>query len=473
MKKTALEAALEAIDSFLEIRAPLSGIPGISLTIAKKGKILFEKGYGYAHLAKKKALTPHSLFRIASHSKMFTASCLARLVEAGRVDFHDRVVDVLPELRTARDKRFSHITFHHLLSHTAGVLRDGDHGNFWSLGAPFPSREELLDDILASRLYITPGRMVKYSNHGYGLLGLALERITGKSFDETLREEVLEPLGLENTFSDRADSRRADIVQAYCGESYGVALKEVEDIPTFALAAATGLTSNGTDVSKFLWAHDPSHSRYLKASTKKFLLQRVGPMKGSPDGVEYARGFFRLRQGRHDFFGHSGGFTGQITYSLFDLRSQLSISVMTNCIERRAAPIMRAVIEFLDFFLKRYSPDKRGKESQAFRGTWSNVWYTVRAEPLGAGKVALYYPLTGWEGISTPSILSVEDKQTLRFIEEGSSGWANQEVRFSHKSSSGFSRVKIGSDELVPLAEFQSQLAKTRRIEVPKAKRRK
>ena len=125
MHQQALQKAASFIESWLQSRYDRLDIPGFVVGIAHEGKMVFRRAYGYANLERKEPLTPDHIFRIASQSKMFTATAVLQLQEQGKLRLDDCVTDYIPWLREHQDKRWQQVTIRQLLSHSAGVIRDG------------------------------------------------------------------------------------------------------------------------------------------------------------------------------------------------------------------------------------------------------------------------------------------------------------------------------------------------------------
>jgi D-alanyl-D-alanine carboxypeptidase len=157
--------------------------PGAAVAVTDRERTRFTGLYGDADAAAGRPVTEATLFEIGSISKSFTALCLLREWERGRLDLDAEVRTLLPWFP------FAGITVHHLLSHTGGIV--------CSLGDPPSPGFEVL--ALAGTARERPGERFWYSNVGYEALGLVLERLTGEPFAETYRREILEPLGMTAT----------------------------------------------------------------------------------------------------------------------------------------------------------------------------------------------------------------------------------------------------------------------------------
>ena len=179
------------------------GGPGCAVAVFMDGAIAYKRGYGIANLDYGIPIIPSTVFDIASISKQFTAACILILAERGKLSLNDDIRRFIPEFPDFGSK----IEIRHLIHHTSGI-RDW----VWLLalaGIPFEnilSREDLYDLIARQQeLVFAPGEEYKYSNSGYNLLALIIERVTGVSFADFAAKEIFGPLGMKNTliFDDR------------------------------------------------------------------------------------------------------------------------------------------------------------------------------------------------------------------------------------------------------------------------------
>ncbi len=183
-------------------------IAGASIAIAKDGKLVFAQGFGYADTALKTETQPYSQFRIASISKLVTATAIMKLQEEGRLSINDTVFGprgILndPFYSEPKDKRVYNITVAELLSHEAGwTQRYGDQ-MFMPLviaekmGVKPPvDTKTIVKFVLGKRLNYTPGTARAYSNLGYSILGLIIEKVSNMPYEDFCRKEIFEPLGI-------------------------------------------------------------------------------------------------------------------------------------------------------------------------------------------------------------------------------------------------------------------------------------
>lgn len=185
-------------------------VPGAAVAVTHKGRVVFSRGYGYADLATREQVQPHSLFRIASISKPITAVAILQLVEGELLKLDDPVLGVLNydgDIKAAEDKfdqRWRDITVRHLLEHRGGwdrgksfdaMFQSVRFANEFGVDPP-ADQAAIIKAMLSQKLDFDPGERYSYSNFGYCLLGRVIEKLTDKTYEEYVREKVLAPIGV-------------------------------------------------------------------------------------------------------------------------------------------------------------------------------------------------------------------------------------------------------------------------------------
>lgn len=184
-------------------------LPGAALAVARRGQLVYARGFGFADRATKEPVRPHALFRIASISKPLTAVAVLQLVERGQVQLDDSVFAVLRLRKSAKgegqlDPRWKEVTIRHLLQHRGGWDRAKSFDPMFrspaiveELHVKAPARpEDIIRYMLRRPLDFDPGSREAYSNFGYCLLGRVIEKISGQSYENYVRKEVLAPLDI-------------------------------------------------------------------------------------------------------------------------------------------------------------------------------------------------------------------------------------------------------------------------------------
>jgi D-alanyl-D-alanine carboxypeptidase len=203
-------AVARAIDSILAASYPANG-PGAAVLVTRGGRVLLRKGYGLANVERGTAVTPETVFRIASVTKVFAATAALLLADQGRIALDSPVTTYLPDYPAAGRG----ITVRHLLSHTAGLPEYLDRPDVFA----FVGQERPVQDLVASfrdrPAVFAPGERDAYSNSGYILLGAILERVSGIGFGELVRTRIFAPLGMRSTACAAPLAGVAGLAEAY------------------------------------------------------------------------------------------------------------------------------------------------------------------------------------------------------------------------------------------------------------------
>lgn len=184
--------------------------PGAALLVVRDGQALVRRGFGLAELETGRAVTPATSFRLASVSKQFTATAVLLLAQDGALSIEDPARRWLPELPASTEA----ITLRHLLSHTSGLL------DYEDLMDPADARQVQDADVLAllareSGGYFAPGTGYRYSNSGYALLALIVERASGQRYADFLRERIFTPLHMKSVAFEEGRSRVSERAFGY------------------------------------------------------------------------------------------------------------------------------------------------------------------------------------------------------------------------------------------------------------------
>nr|WP_250624674.1 serine hydrolase domain-containing protein [Pinirhizobacter soli] len=171
-------------------------VPGASLLVIEDGKAVVSRGYGLAELESGRQAAPDTNYRLASVTKQFTAASILLLVQDGKLSLDDPIHRWLPSLPPTDDG----ITIRHLLTHTGGLI---DYEDIMSPDTRVPLRDADVLKLLEGerRTYFPPGTSYRYSNGGYSLLSLVVEKASGMSFQAFLKQRIFLPLGMTNTLA--------------------------------------------------------------------------------------------------------------------------------------------------------------------------------------------------------------------------------------------------------------------------------
>lgn len=325
-------------------------VPGAQVAVRLGDELILSEAYGLADQAAGTPLTTGHVFRVASHSKTFTAVAVLRLVEAGRLRLDDAVGTLLPDLA---DAPLAEVTVRELLSHTGGAIRDGVDADFWQLDRPFPDADALRRLVREHGAVYAPQEHFKYSNIGYGLLGTIIEAVTGQEYAAHLAESVLAPLGLADTHPELTEGAAARAAVGHSrAHGSGRVRVTVAQTATAALAAATGFASTAEDLSRFFGALALGRDELLTDRSLR-LMQRAESTfpRGGGTGT-YGLGIIGSTVGERRLVGHSGGFPGQITRTMVDPEAGLVVCVLTNAVDGPAEALATGLVQLIDLLGK-------------------------------------------------------------------------------------------------------------------------
>jgi D-alanyl-D-alanine carboxypeptidase len=451
MDRALLERSLAYVDSWLSWRCARADIPGCAVAVSLNGRVLLSGAYGKRDLAKPTKLKPDDVFRIASHSKSFAATAVMQLVEKGKLRLDDPVATHLGFLSQHRDKRLKRVTLRQLLCHGAGIIRDGTDADYWQLLGSFPGRDELRQWVLDADLVTEANVALKYSNIGYGLVGLVIEEVTGESFQEYAASHITGPLGLSSTVAEpERSARRA--VTGYSRRGPDGTRKAIPHVDTRALAAATGFASTAPDLCKYFTAHFVGSNKLLSDESKREM-QRVHWRVHRPAAADqdYGLGLMLERIGNRTFIGHGGGFPGQITHTLAEPGSGLVVTALTSCIDGPAVEIVRGTITVIDHF-QAAKAETSSRQLRALEGRYANLWSVCDLVVAGE-KPAVAWPDT-WSPLANPDRLEAAGPRALKITDTSSYGSAGELLTFEMEKGR-VKEVRWAGESMWPETDWQ------------------
>jgi CubicO group peptidase (beta-lactamase class C family) len=412
-------------------------VPGVQACVAEDGTARLSVALGSADEPAGTPLTEQHLFRIASHSKTFTAVLVLRLVERGRLRLDDPIAAHVPGLTGSA---LAATTVRELLSHGGGVIRDSRDGDFWQLLRPYPDRDELVRIAAEPTAAVLPrNERFKYSNIAYGVLGLAIEQVTGGTYDEAIREELLEPLGLPGIGTELVPERSDDFAAGHSALSYATERTVIDPVDTAALAPATGFFATAADLVSFYSALLPGADRLLSDDSLRQLRHRMWDVKEAESG--YALGVSLNRVGDHELFGHGGGFPGHITRTLACPKRRTVVSVLTNAIDGPAEPLAMALFHLMDAAAA--ATHQPAPDGARFVGRFANLW-GVQDVALLDGRLFALNPMIA-NPAEDPTALEVVDDTTLKMVSGPGGGSIGESMHYEFAPDGSIVSVRGGS----------------------------
>jgi CubicO group peptidase (beta-lactamase class C family) len=356
-------------------------VPGGVLVVVHDGNILHARGFGVADLETERPVDPdETLFYLASVTKTFTATAVMQLVEAGKLQL-DR--DVNEDLRRVRVPPIfdEPVTLHHLLTHTAGF----DDRNIGYVARSAEGRT-LLADYLATSLparVMPPGRIISYSNHGYGLAGYLVEIASGEPFETYVEAHILEPLEMSRSTAQTPPPPAFEKRMA-TGYALDFRTGTMEPVPLGArnIPPAGTVIATATDIGRYMLAHlgdgEKSGRRILGREMSR--IQKSTQFTHHSDLPGIAYGFYERRRDGRRAIEHAGSYPGWFTLMTLFPEEGTGIFMATNM--SAAAPhyatldVLLAELWGEPAEVEPLVPQNDTEELRRFRGAYQPVRYS-------------------------------------------------------------------------------------------------
>jgi CubicO group peptidase (beta-lactamase class C family) len=359
-----LADAAAYINEWVDYRCWATRTPGVGIAIASDSGIVLSAAHGHADVAQNVRLRVDHAFRIASHSKTFTATAIMLLVQEGKLRLDDRLSDWISWLGESAGAS-GRATLRQVLSHSAGIIRDGLDCDFWSLEHGFPDRVEL-EELATTALSVLPvNQRFKYSNIGYGLLGLVIEAAAGMPYNRFVTDRIVDPLGLECTGPELDERAEVRLATGYTADRRGREREPLPHAPTGALSAATGFYATTEDLCRYASAHFLGAGSLLSDDSKREMQHPVWELEDKAN--HYGLGLHLSEVTGRSHIGHSGGFPGFATTTRIDPAERLVVVALTNCTDGPAEGLTAGMLTIIRRALQ--SGRRRAEESSKSRFT--------------------------------------------------------------------------------------------------------
>ena len=337
----AVQGQIRLFSAWIEGQIAYRDLPGIAVGVVSGDELVWAQGFGMADRAAGRPMAPDTRFRMASHSKLFTATSIMQLREQGKLRLDDPVSDYLPwfEVRNASPDD-PPITIEHLLTHSSGLPREaGPHWTDWE----FPTDAELRDLMPERQAAFSPEVRWKYSNLAYTVAGMVVEAVSGQSWASYLQDNIFDPLDMSASSVDLEDPLMA--------VGYGRRMPDgtrelLPFVDARGMAAATGLTSTVEDMAKFVSAQFREGVRgddRLVSTASLREMHRVRMLESTwtrGQGI----GFAVNRIDGKLYVGHGGGYPGYTTNTTIQLDDEVGVIVLTNTNDSNPAQIARQLM---------------------------------------------------------------------------------------------------------------------------------
>lgn len=435
LASTSLKAQVSSqqIDSIVNYAMTKFNVAGVAVAVVKDGKIIHNKGYGVKSIETNEPVNEHTQFAIASNSKAFVTAGLAILVEEGKINWLDKVKDHIPEFTMYNDYVEDNFNILDLVTHRSGLPLGMGDLMFFPDGTDFT-----MDDLLSSFQHFKSSSAFRtkwdYDNLLYIVAGELIARKSGMTWEAFTKTRILEPLGMDNTFSSLADIKdRSNLASSHSTET-----GEIRVIPTFKEmmnGAAGGIFSNVDDLCQWLLLHlnagkyGENKEKELFTAVNHNEMWKIHTVMGVNKNPRYNSHFsgYGLGWFLSDVLGnmkveHTGGLPGMLSQTILIPDMDLGLVILTNTSDDGGGLFSSVSQTILDIYfglddfkwIDKYSDYLKSRVSGGDAIT-GKVWETVenlKDTPIDTQKyIGLYKD--SWFG--TCEVFMKEDQLWLKF----------------------------------------------------------
>ena len=372
----AIKLAAKVIDAWLPLKIQYDLMPALSVGIVHNGKLVYKRGFGFADVRSQQRATPDTSYRIASISKTFTSIAIMQLLEQGKLRLDDKVQKYLPWFKArTNDLDARNITIRQVMSHTAGIFRDGNTSH-WD-DDKFPGVAGLRKEISKAVVFENLTHF-KYSNFGYALLGQVISKASGINYDDYVKNNIIKRLGMTKTAPDLTEQSEGWLAKGYSRIIPGKERKTFNHIRTNAYASATGFLSNVSDLAKYLGALSLKRKgadALIGRESKKEIMRAHWATGEGPES--YGLGFKIYKIDTRKIIEHGGGFLGFITQIALDVENDIGVITLSNTNDSSASEINRGIYETIYKFVDesgKYLAGKKISNQESYAGTYRSRW---------------------------------------------------------------------------------------------------
>jgi len=418
-----IKVAGKVIDCWLPLKIQYDHTPGVVVCIAVNGVPKYINAFGFSDVENKVLMKKDSQFRVASMSKMFTAVSVMLLSERGYLKLDDTVSTYLPWFKGKKGKfDLSHVTIRQLLSHNSGLFRDGATKQW--VTDDFP--KDLEKTINAKSIVFENGTTLKYSNHGYAILGAIIEQVSDIPYTDFVTEHIIKKLDLKNTLPDLPSVRPIKLAYGYSRYMPDSPIQKLEpDIVTYAYAPATGFISDARDMALFLASLHPDAKKSILSRESRKAMMHIQTMVD--ENEMYGLGLSLDKDSGRLTYGHSGGFAGYTTNAISEPEDNIQVIVLTNTISNTAWSVSNNLLGLI--YELNSMKDVHHLDQDPYTGTYRSRWSDLVVVAFGKNiiefSVGAVNPVKAW------SLLRPNKKHVYVNTDKSGFGAPGEEIRFT------------------------------------------
>lgn len=434
-------SGLRVFESWVDSQMAYSGQPGLSAAFVHDQEVVWSKGFGHSDTENNVEARPDTIYRVASISKLFTATAIMQMRDKGKLDLDDPIREYLPWFNLKNEK--GHIKVVNLITHTSGLPREAA-GPYWTDNI-FPSVEELKTSLTGQVHILPPWRKWKYSNLAVSLAGMIVEEVSGQEYTRYVKENILDPLEMRDSYMETLPEIHPKLAKGY-GRRLPDGSRSISPFTECnGITPAANLATTVMDLAKFamLQFREDEKTGVLKGDTLREMhrIHWIDPKWNMGWGL----GFSLVRLNDKTYHGHGGAVKGYRTNLRISLEDKTAVIVFTNADDGEPLKYVEKAFSWVGHLIPEdpETVEPIDETWHEYTGKYRNEWRDMEVIEYNSGLIMV-----------TPSLLDpMFDPTKLEHIEENrfkmvSSGYGShgEEVMFEREEDGKVFRIWTGEN---------------------------
>lgn len=453
-----VQSAIDVLSAWIGARHTMTDQPGLSAGIVVDQELIWTGSYGYANIEQQVPASSNTLYRIASISKLFTATSIVQLRDAGKLQLDDPITRYLPWFKI--QNRFPDappITIRNLITHTSGLPREAAFP-YWSEKFEFPDLEAVKTALPTQETALPTNTRWKYSNLAVSLAGEIVAAVSGMPYADYVKANVLEPLGMTNTHV-AMDAPPPNMSVGYNRKFPGKPRDPLPFIDCRAITPAANLATSVEDLAKFAMLQlrsGPAGGTQILSGWSLAEMHRPHWVNPGWDGG-WGLGFIIWRKAGKTYVGHTGGLQGFTTYLVICPEDKIATIALTNSNDSDPEQVTDGIFKWvapriLDAMPKSKPAKTEGLEKYVGKyRTYSNLTQVMLLD----GGLVLFSPLED-DPFAAAAKLIPEGEHTFRVETTNGFGLQGEKVVFELNPDGTVHRMKTGSNYSYAVKDWTS-----------------
>ena len=462
-----VSSSVQLLATWINAQLEYNNLPGLSVGVVYDQELIWSQGFGFADVEKKTAMTPATIFRIASITKLFTSTAIMQLRDQGKLRLDDPIEQYLPWFNISNQYPDAPaITIRHLMTHTSGLPREAAFP-YWT-DHNFPTLEQIIDALPGQETIYPSETKWKYSNLAMALLGQIVESASGEKYEHYIQRHILDPLQMTSTSVNLTGDHKKRLATGYGRRLPDGARKMTPFTDSKGITPAANMSSTIEDLAKFAALQfrdgNVAGNQVLKGTTLREM-QRVHWLQpGWKSG--WGLGFSIWHRDAKTFIGHGGWVAGYRTQLLICPGDKIAVIVMSNAEDGSPSFFANKIFDVVAPAIKKaVTPPAEIAEFnpawQVYVGKYSDPTDWEYEVMMLNNRLVLYgydYPP---EDNPTAAIIELTPVKEHTFRMTGDNG-NGELLTFEMDSEGKVARIKKGENYIYPVRSAKTQKTKSR-----------